>query len=66
MAAHTPVGGPETVAERMATGIGRASPCRCPPRFQAGGSSLATALCSTGRFAAEAGPPHRTGPAEAA
>jgi len=74
MAAHMLVGPPEAVAERMAAEIGRASPCHYLLQFQAGGSSLATALRSIERFAAEVrpllerevGPLERIGLAEAA
>ena len=74
MAAHMLVGGPEVIAERMAEEIRRASPCHYLLQFQAGGSSLATALRSIERFAAEVrplleremGPLERIGLAEAA
>jgi alkanesulfonate monooxygenase SsuD/methylene tetrahydromethanopterin reductase-like flavin-dependent oxidoreductase (luciferase family) len=74
MAAHMLVGPPEAIAERMAAEIRRASPCHYLLQFQAGGSSLATALRSIERFAAEVrplleramGPLERIGLAEAA
>jgi alkanesulfonate monooxygenase SsuD/methylene tetrahydromethanopterin reductase-like flavin-dependent oxidoreductase (luciferase family) len=74
MAAHMLVGPPEVIAERMAAEIRRASPCHYLLQFQAGGSSLATALRSIERFAAEVrplleremGPLDRIGLAEAA
>jgi alkanesulfonate monooxygenase SsuD/methylene tetrahydromethanopterin reductase-like flavin-dependent oxidoreductase (luciferase family) len=74
MAAHMLVGGPEAIAERLAAEIRRASPCHYLLQFQAGGSSLATALRSIERFAAEVrplleremGPLERIGLAEAA
>ncbi len=56
MAAHMLVGPPEAIAERMAAEIRRASPCHYLLQFQAGGSSLATALRSIERFAAEVRP----------
>jgi alkanesulfonate monooxygenase SsuD/methylene tetrahydromethanopterin reductase-like flavin-dependent oxidoreductase (luciferase family) len=74
MAAHMLVGSPQTIAERMAEEIRRASPCHYLLQFQAGGSNLATALRSIERFAAEVrplleremGPLDRIGLAEAA
>ena len=74
MAAHMLVGGPEAIAERLAAEIRRASPCHYLLQFQAGGSSLATALRSIERFATEVwplleremGPLERIGLAEAA
>ena len=56
MAAHMLVGSPEVIAERMAAEIRHASPCHYLLQFQAGGSSLATALRSIERFAAEVRP----------
>lgn len=56
MAVHMLVGNPETIAERMAEEIRRASPCHYLLQFQAGGSSLALALRSIERFAAEVRP----------
>ena len=56
MAAHMLVGPADAIAERMAEEIRRASPCHYLLQFQAGGSGLATALRSMGRFAAEVRP----------
>lgn len=74
MAAHMLVGPPETIAERLAAEIRRASPCHYLLQFQAGGSSLPLARRSLERFAAEVrpllereiGPLERIGLAEAA
>ncbi len=74
MAAHMLEGSPETIGQRMAEEIRRASPCHYLLQFQAGASSLGTALRSIERFAAEVrplleremGPLDRIGLAEAA
>ncbi|HZB93456.1 MAG TPA: LLM class flavin-dependent oxidoreductase [Stellaceae bacterium] len=56
MARHMLVGSAEMIAERMAEEIRRAQPCHYLLQFQAGDSSVALALTSIERFAAEVRP----------
>jgi alkanesulfonate monooxygenase SsuD/methylene tetrahydromethanopterin reductase-like flavin-dependent oxidoreductase (luciferase family) len=56
MASHMLIGDPHTIAERLVAEIRRASPCHYLLHFQAGASSLATALRSIERFAGEVRP----------
>lgn len=56
MGRHMLVGSPAEVAERMAEEIRRAEPCHYLLQFQAGASTLATALRSIDRFAGEVRP----------
>jgi len=56
MARHMLIGDPETIAERMVAEIRRAAPCHYLLHFQAGASSLRTALSSIERFAGEVRP----------